>query len=131
MGATARACQDRGIAYLTATFAFPDPARLAGEQRRHLDDNAAFWTRRLPMPSYATWAAIMARHNQLLVEFSWRSHVPYVAVHQKLDDPALFIDVCHFNPEGIERLADAFVPAVADLVEDTAAFREWRRAQNR
>jgi lysophospholipase L1-like esterase len=128
MGATARACQDRGIAYLTATSALPDPARLAGGQRRHLDDNAEFWTRRLPMPSYATWAAIMARYNQLLAEFSWRGHVPYVPVHQTLDDPALFIDVCHFTPTGIERLAEAFVPAVAELVEDTAAYREWRRA---
>jgi lysophospholipase L1-like esterase len=128
MGATARACQDRGIAYLTATFAFPDPARLSREQRRHLDDNAEFWTRRLPMPSYAAWAAIMGRHNQLLAEFSWRSHVPHVPVHDKLTDPGLFIDVCHFTPEGIELLAEAFLPAVAGLVEDTAAFREWRRS---
>ncbi len=127
MGATARSCQDRGVAYLTATSAFPDPARLSVEQRRHLDDNAAFWTRRLPMPSYATWAAIMTRHNELLAEFSWRSHVPYVGVHEKLRDPALFIDVCHFTPEGIELLAEAFLPAVAELVEDTAAFRERNR----
>ncbi len=128
MGATARACQERGVTYLAASFAYPDPARTKGEFRRHLDYNAEFWTRRLPMPSYATWAAIMARHNRLFTEFAWRSHVPYVLVHQKLDDPALFIDVCHFTPEGIELLAEAFVPAVADLVEDTAAWREWRRA---
>jgi lysophospholipase L1-like esterase len=126
MGATARACEDRGVAYLGATFAYPDPARVRGDFRRALDDSAAFWTRWLPMPSYATWAAIVARHNRRLAESHWRSHVPCVPVHEKLADPALFIDVCHFTPEGIDRLAEAFLPAVADLVEDTAAFREWR-----
>jgi len=54
--------------------------------------------------------------------------VPYVLVHEQLSDPALFIDVCHFTPEGIERLADVFLPGVADLVEDTAAYREWKRS---
>ena len=57
---------------------------------------------------------------------AWCRGGDLTAVHETLDDPALFIDVCHFTPGGIERLAEAFVPAVADLVEDTAAFREWR-----
>jgi lysophospholipase L1-like esterase len=126
MGATARACHERGVAYLAATFAAPDPERARGDFRRHLDASAAFWTRRFPMPSYATWAAIMARHNRLFVDFAHRSHVPHVLVHEKLADPALFIDVCHFTPEGIERLADTFLPGVAELVEDTAAYRTWK-----
>jgi lysophospholipase L1-like esterase len=128
MGATARACHEHGVAYLAATFASPDPARARGDFRRHLDDSAEFWTRRFPMPSYATWAAIMARHNRLFVDFAYRNHVPHVLVHEKLDDPALFIDVCHFTPEGIERLAEAFLPAVAELVEDTGAYRGWKRS---
>jgi hypothetical protein len=41
------------------------------------------------------------------------------------------IDVCHFTPEGIERLADTLLPGVAELVEDTAAYRAWRRSARR
>jgi hypothetical protein len=55
--------------------------------------------------------------------------VPHVLVHEQLTDPALFIDVCHFTPEGIERLADTFLAAVADLVEDTVEYREWKRSR--
>lgn len=128
-GATARACRDHGVAYLGATFAYPDPARTRGEFRRHLDFNTEFWMRRFPVHSYATWAAILARHNQLFLSFARRNHVAHALVHEKLDDPALFIDVCHFTPEGIDRLAEAFVPAVADLVTDTPPYREWKRSR--
>ena len=78
------------------------------------------------MPSYPTLAALLARHNRLFVEFANRNHVPHVLVHEQLTDPALFIDVCHFTPEGIERLADTFLPGVAELVQDTAAYRSWK-----
>jgi hypothetical protein len=131
MGATARACREHHVAYLTASFAYPDSGRARGDFRRHLDASADFWTRWFPMPYYSTFAALLARHNQLFVDFVHRSHLPYVLVHEQLSDPALFIDVCHFTPEGIERLADAFLPGVADLVEDTAACRDWRRSAGR
>jgi len=127
LGATARACAARGVAYLGATFAAPDPERARGDFRRHLDHNTEFWTRRFPLRSYATWAAIVRRYDRLYVEFAERYHVPYVLAHQQLDDPALFIDVCHFTPEGIDRLAGVFLPPVADLVEATPAGRAGRR----
>ena len=66
-GRPRRACHERGVAYLAGSFACPDPARARGEFRRHLDYSAEFWTRWFPMPSYATWAAIVARHNRLFV----------------------------------------------------------------
>jgi lysophospholipase L1-like esterase len=128
MGATAQACRDRGVAYVAGSFASPDPHRAQGDFRRHLDTSAEFWTRWLPMPSYETLAALLARHNQLFVEFANRSHVPHVLVHERLTDPALFVDACHFTPEGIGLFADAFLPVVAELVEDTAAHREWKRS---
>jgi lysophospholipase L1-like esterase len=131
MGATARACHEHGVAYLAGSFAFPDPERTRGDFRRHPDTSAEFWTRWFPMPSYATWAAIVARHNRLFVDFANRNHVPHVLVHEKLSDPALFIDVCHFTPEGIERLAETFLPGVAELVEDTAEYRSWKRSARR
>jgi lysophospholipase L1-like esterase len=129
LGHTARACAEHRVLFLGATSAGPDPERARGEFRRHLDHSSEFWTRRFPMHSYATWAAIVRRYNRLYVEFAERSHVPYVLVHERLDDPALFIDVCHLTPEGIEKLAEAFLPAVAGLVEDTDGYRRWARAR--
>ena len=125
MAAMSRAARERGVAYLAGSFAGPDPAGERDEFRRHLDYNAEYWMRKFPMHSYATWAAIVARYNRLFVEFAERHHVPYVLVHEQLDDPALFIDVCHFTPEGIGLLADAFLPGVAQQVRDTESYRRW------
>ena len=50
--------------------------------------------------------------------FAHRHHVPHVLVHEKLADPALFIDVCHFTPEGIERLAIALEEGMRTLKQD-------------
>ena len=126
LGDTARACVSRRVAYLGATFAAPDPGRAGGDFRRHLEHNTEFWTRHFPLRPYATWAAIIRRYDRLFVEFAERYHVPYVLAHEQLDDPGLFIDVCHFTPEGIERLAEAFLPAVTDLVSATPEGRRWR-----
>lgn len=118
-------CRQRGVAYLTATFAAPEAARASPEVRRHLDANIEFWSRYYPLPSYASYAAILARHNALLLEVADRAGLERALVHERLADPALFIDICHFTPEGIDRLADAFLPAVARLVEERPAFRQW------
>jgi len=123
--------REHGIAYLGATFAQPDPRRTSGKFRRHLDYNSEYWTRRFPMHGYATWAGIVARYNARYVEFARGRHIPHVLVHEQIDDPRLFIDVCHFTPEGIARVADVFLPAAARLVEDTEAFGAWRRQTER
>jgi lysophospholipase L1-like esterase len=127
LATTSRAARNRGIAYLAGSFAAPDPDGPRSEFRKHLDYNAEYWMRRFPMHSYATWASIVARYNRLFVDFAERHHVPYVLVHEELADPVLFIDVCHFTPDGIGRLAEAFLPAVADLVLDTDGYRRWAR----
>jgi len=129
LGDTDRARREHGVACLVGSYAAPDPERLHGEFRRHLDNNAEFWTRRFPLHSYAAWARIVRRYNELFVRFVERYHVPHALVHQRLSDPAVFIDVCHLTPEGIERLADAFLPEVAELVRDTPAYRRFERAQ--
>jgi lysophospholipase L1-like esterase len=129
LGDTDRACRERGVACLVGSFASPDPQRVRGEFRRHLDFNAEFWTRRFPLHSYATWARIVARYNLLFQRFVDRYHVPHAPVHERLFDPAVFIDVCHLTPEGIDRLAEAFLPEVAELVRDTEGYRAWARAR--
>ena len=120
-----RRSREQGVAYLTATFAAPDAERASEGFRRHLETETAFWTRHFPLRSYAAYAAILARYNSRLVEFTARERINRVLVYEQLRDPALFIDDCHFTPEGIDRLAEAFLPAVADLVDDRPAFRRW------
>lgn len=130
LGDTDRASRERGVAFLVGSFAGPDPERTKGELRKHLDYNAEFWFRRFPLHSYATWARVVARYNELFLRFVNRYHVPYAPVHERLSDPSVFIDVCHLTPEGIDRLAEAFLPEVAELVTDTATYREWAAARS-
>jgi lysophospholipase L1-like esterase len=124
-----RQCRGRGVAYLGATFAAPDTARADPEFVRLLDMSASFWTRHFPLRRFASYAAILARHNALFRELAQRERINRVLVYERLRDPALFVDACHFTPEGIYRLAEAFEPAVADLVRDRPAFHEWAERQ--
>ena len=123
-----RRCRERNVAYLGATFAAPDAARASPDLLRLLDTTAEFWTRHFPLRRFAAYAAILARHNALFREFAHRERINRVLVYERLDDPALFVDACHFTPEGIDRLAGVFEPAVADLVMDRPAFRHWESA---
>lgn len=129
LGETDRACRERAVACLVGSFAAPDPERTTGEFRKHLDFNAEFWMRRFPLHSYATWSGIVRRYNKLFVRFVSRYHVPHALVHERLSDPAVFIDVCHLTPEGIDGLAEAFLPEVAELVRGTPAYRRWARSR--
>jgi lysophospholipase L1-like esterase len=129
LGDTDRACREREVACLVGSFASPDPELTKGEFRKHLDYNAEFWFRRFPLHSYATWARVVRRYNELFVRFVNRYHVPHALVHERLSDPAVFIDVCHLTPVGIDRLAEAFLPEVAELVRDTPGYRRWARSQ--
>ena len=121
LGATAEICRKRGIGYLLGTFAAPDLSRASADFRRHLDIDTEFWTQRFPLRSSASYAAILGRYNELFVAFVQRRHLAHVLVHQRLADPALFIDSCHFTPEGIRRLAEEFLPGVEALVRDAPA----------
>jgi hypothetical protein len=118
-------CRNRGVAYLSATFAAPDVSKAGREMRQHLDTNIGFWTRYFPLRSYPIYAAILARHNSFLAEFTARHGINRVLVHERLGDPAVFIDACHLTPEGIDQLAEAFLPAVAGIVEARPGFRQW------
>jgi lysophospholipase L1-like esterase len=126
-----RRCRENGVAYLGATFAAPDAVRARPDFRLVLDVGTVFWTRHFPIRGFAAYAAILARHNALFREFADRNRVNRVLVHEALGDPALFVDACHFTPEGIGLLASVFEPAVADLVTDRPGFRDWKRESRR
>jgi lysophospholipase L1-like esterase len=123
-----RRCRERSVAYLGATFAAPDASRARPDFRLLLDVSSLFWTRHFPIRGFAAYTAILAHHNALFREFADRHRINRVLVDEALTDPALFVDACHFTPEGIGLLAGVFEPAVADLVKDRPGFREWQRA---
>jgi lysophospholipase L1-like esterase len=125
LGAIARECRAHGVQYLAASFAGPDNRLLTAEMRSHLDFNAEFWGRRFPLHRYATYAAILERYNRRFVEYVHRQHLAYVLVHERIGEPSLFIDVCHFTPQGIELLAETFLPDVSGLVSQTEGYRAW------
>lgn len=120
-----RRCRSRGVAYLTATFAAPDASKASKEMRQHLDTNIAFWTRYYPIRSFPLYAAILARHNAQLAEFTAHQGMSLARVHEQLTEPTLFIDACHFTPEGIAKLAEALLPAIAEIIEGRPEFQRW------
>lgn len=124
--AIASECRSRQVGYLLGSFAGPDAARASGAFRRHLDVNLAYWTPHLPLRSYATYQAILGRYNARLLELARRRHLALVPVHARLSDPDLFIDACHFTPEGIRLLAEAFLPGVEALIRDAPGYRAWK-----
>ena len=117
-----RLCRDHGARYLTATFAAPDYAAAAPTFRRYLDLSLDFWNRELPLHGYPEYEALVARHNEQLELLAHQHRMELVPVARELRDPALFIDICHFTPEGIAKLALAFLPAVSRVIE----FAPWR-----
>jgi lysophospholipase L1-like esterase len=125
-----RRCRERNVAYLGATFAAPDASRARPDFRLLLDVTSLFWTRHFPIRGFAAYTAILERHNALFREFADRHRINRALVHEALTDPALFVDACHFTPEGIGLLAGVFEPAVADLVKDRPGFRAWERASS-
>jgi lysophospholipase L1-like esterase len=113
----ARRARERGVAYLAASFATPDPARLTPIERRFLDwDVARLWGSTLGLSDYAAFHALVARYDALFEERMASQGVPHVALHRVLADPALFTDVCHLTPQGLDVLAEALLPEVARAV---------------
>lgn len=108
----------RGIRHVIGTFAMPDTARAEPGFREYLDlDVEQQWGRRMRLRRYATFAALMARFNERLVGIAARHGLALVRVDAELQDPTLFVDSCHLTPAGVERLAQAFLPAVAAGLE--------------
>lgn len=114
----ARQLARRGIGYVGGTFATPDPARLSPLHERALDhDVQRLWGRALGLDTYAPFHALVLHYDALAEARMRERGIEVVPVHRELTDPALFSDVCHLSPEGLEALAQAFLPAVAAGLE--------------
>jgi lysophospholipase L1-like esterase len=108
-----RRARERGVAYVTASFATPDPQRLSAPERRFLDhDVDRLWGRALGISDYAAFHALVERYDGLFAERMRRQGVPHLLLHRELADPALFTDVCHLTTRGLDALAEAWLPAV-------------------
>lgn len=116
----AREAETRGAAYLVGSFAGPDPERAEPAFRRYLDLNVEAWARGSVLRSYAEYHRLLARHNERLEVFARENRLRLARVDGRLSDPALFADICHMTPAGIERLAEAFLPAVAEVLDEAA-----------
>jgi lysophospholipase L1-like esterase len=119
-----RRARERGVGYVAASFATPDPERLPAAQRRFLDhDVGRLWGRALGIADYAAFHALVARYDELFAERMRRQGIPHVRLERELADPALFTDVCHLTPEGLDALAEALLPEVARAVASAAGSR--------
>jgi lysophospholipase L1-like esterase len=119
-----RRARERGVAYVAGAFATPDPARLGPAQRRFLDhDVGRLWGRALGIADYAAFHALVERYDALFAERMGRQGVPLVRLDRELADPALYSDVCHLTPEGLDALAEALLPEVARAVSAAAGAR--------
>lgn len=104
-------------AYVLGCFAGPDPASAAPVFRDYLDLNVESWGAPLRLRYYRDYHGLLRRYDERFQAFVEENHMAGVRVDRQISDPALFVDLCHMTPVGIERLADAFLPAVSALLE--------------
>jgi lysophospholipase L1-like esterase len=116
--AMATLCRQRGVRYLVGSFAAPDYEAAPPSFRHYLDVNLDFWTTNLPLHDYREYQALLGRYNERFELFVYEHHLAHVLVHRLIREPLLFTDICHFTPQGVTRLAEAFLPSVAGMVEE-------------
>ena len=109
-----------GVHYLGATFAAPEYGGAEPSFQAFLDVTTALWTRGL-LQYFDDYAALIARFNQRLEEFAAQRGLSLVPLAQTVTDPSDYIDLCHMETAGIERMAEGFVDAVAGLIEAAPA----------
>jgi len=114
------AAEARGAAYLAGSFAGPDPARATPGFARYLDVNTERWGTELRLRYYRDYHRLLRRYQQLFDGFAARGVAHTARVHAGLEDPALYVDLCHMTPEGIRALAAAFAPEVLRLATTPA-----------
>lgn len=106
----------RGARHVAPTFAGPDAQGAASSFRAYLDINTEAWGGRHGIRSYASYDTLRRDFNRRLSKASAEGRLFVAPVDATLADPAAYVDLCHMTAGGIEALADALVPAVADAL---------------
>lgn len=113
----AQEAKAHGAAYIVGSFAAPDPERVGADFRGYLDHNVEAWSGESGLRSYAEYHRLLVRHNQRLKAFAPEHGLVLAPIDEQISDPGLFIDICHMTSRGIERLAEAFQPAVLKVID--------------
>ena len=116
--ALAHQARRQGVAYVAGTFAGPDPATSSPELAAYLDQNVEAWGWPLALRHYRDYYRLLTRYDTLFESDARGRLFTLVPVHRLVSDGSLFVDLCHMTPEGIERLAQAFLPAATDALRD-------------
>ena len=103
----------RGAAHVAATFAGPDVRRATPSFRSYLDVNVESWGGRHGLRYYPAYDALRKDFGEHLRKAAAEGRLVLAPIEENVNDPALFIDLCHMTSRGIERLAEAFAPVVA------------------
>ena len=118
--------QAQGAKICLCSFAYPHPGN---DRREKVFFEAALhdFMYRMPAPNFAGYVKCTdfcnRRFKTMCAESGWN----YVPVAEELRSGSEhFIDICHLNPQGIERKADIIFASVKDLVAKTL---EERRAE--
>ncbi len=113
----------RGVHYIVGSFAAPDYRLAKTSFHAFLDVNVGgTWGKGLNLKYYETYFRLMSRYNELFSLFVKQNQIQHVMVH-KVTHPDLFIDICHMNQNGIQKLANTFVDPVVEIISQLYYFR--------
>jgi hypothetical protein len=115
----AELCRARGVLHVAGSFAFPDLETAPPAEKAFLARNLSEWTADSGGPMlrrYQDFARLMSRYDELFEASSHKGAFVGLPIHRGLGDASLYIDICHMNPRGIERLALAFERPVLDAL---------------
>jgi hypothetical protein len=105
-----------GARHVVGAFAGPDVARARDGFDSYLDLNVEAWGGRYGLRFYAPYDRLRRDFNEHLRKAGADRRLRVAPVDEALDDPALFIDICHLTRPGIARLAEAFLPQVTEAL---------------
>ncbi len=106
-----QACRERGVAYVTSTFAAPDPDSAEPAFQLFLDSLTRDWSGGV-VQHYRQYRRLLERHNGRLEE-AGREGLVVAAAAAELRPAKLFFDICHLKPPGLRKLAQALAAPVA------------------
>ncbi len=115
--------RERGISYVTATFAAPDPASAEPAFLLFLDALTRDWSGGA-VQHYRQYERLLAQHNTRLEEIARREGIPLAPAAAELRPARLYFDICHLKPRGIQKLAEVLVAPIAALLPQPQASVE-------
>jgi lysophospholipase L1-like esterase len=117
----ANLCHKHGAIHFAASFAAPDYGRAPEDFRQYLDVNTAGWTKdTFPLSNFREYARLIERYNSFFVQAMQAGQVHGPLIHRDITNPDWFVDLCHFTQDGINRMAEAFLPAVSEVIDTRA-----------